>query len=168
MRAGGGPGVNTILLEHKTILPVYGSKSILLAIGNESRGDDGLGQAFAGRISGRLPQHWTVEHRYQLMVEDAEFLTRFDHVVFVDASAQALPGGFVLERCAPDPGASLYTHQQTPGAILHLCQSLYEHRPDAWCLGIQGYAWELGTEVSPAARENLERAVTAFALWVAA
>lgn len=141
-------------------------KTLLIGIGNASRGDDGLGWAFADRLAGQLPPSWTLEYRYQLVVEDAELLTRYSRVVFVDACQQALSGGFALELCAPDASAGIYTHQQTPGAVLYLCKALYAHQPEAWRLCMQGYAWELGDPISLRAQENLERGVAAFKLWL--
>ena len=140
---------------------------IAIAIGNSSRADDGLGWAFLEAVSHQMPGDWTAEQRYQLVVEDAELLTGFDRVLFIDATLENLPGGFALEPCPPDPAANIYTHQQSPGAVLWLCQDLYGHRPDAWCLRIQGYAWELGNNMSPEAQQNLEAAVAGFLNWVA-
>ena len=134
---------------------------LIIGIGNSSRGDDGLGWAFLDALEQRQPAPGQLEYRYQLAVEDAELLTRFPRVLFVDACETALPDGFSLEPCRPNAVAELYTHQQTPEAVLFLTQELYGHRPEAWCLRIQGYAWEFDTGLSEKGKENLERALGA-------
>ena len=80
-------------------------------------------------------------------------------VLFADASELPLTGGFALEPCHPDPAAELYTHQQTPGAVLYLCRELYGRQPQAWLLRIQGHRWTLGTGLTKTARSNLKQAV---------
>lgn len=139
---------------------------LIIGIGNDSRGDDGLGWAFLDAIAPAVPPPGQLEYRYQLLVEDAELLTRFPQVLFVDASEKPLSGGFALEPCRPDPTAEIYTHQQTPGAILCLCQELYGHRPEAWRLLIQGYEWTFDTGLSGQAKVNLAYAADFFRAWL--
>lgn len=139
---------------------------LIIGIGNNSRGDDGLGWAFLDAIAKTGPPTGQPEYRYQLLVEDAELITRFPRVLFADASELPLTGGFALEPCHPDPAAELYTHQQTPGAILCLCQELYGHRPEAWRLLIQGYDWTFDTGLSRQAKVNLAHAVDFFGEWL--
>lgn len=101
-------------------------------------------------------------YRYQLAPEDAELLTQFSNVVFVDASETPLPEGYALEVCTPDSDAGVYTHQQTPGAVLYLANELYHHEPKAFLLTIQGFEWELGAALSSKAAQNLQRALVGF------
>ena len=135
---------------------------LIIGIGNAGRGDDGLGWAFADRLAHLAPDHLQLEYRYQLVPEDAELLTHFSRVLFADASQASLPDGFALELCLPDTDAGLYTHQQTPGAILFLSSELYGHRPQAHLLTIQGCEWGFDTQLSALARQNLERAFAGF------
>lgn len=135
---------------------------LVLGIGNDSRGDDGLGWALVDRLKPLTAGRLALEHRYQLAPEDAELLTRFSSVLFVDASQEALPDGFTLLRCPADSQAGLYTHQQTPGAILFLAKELYGHQPEAFLLSIQGFDWGLGDGLSAPAQLNLERAYAGF------
>lgn len=138
---------------------------LIIGIGNDSRGDDGLGWAFLDAIARAGPPPGPLEYRFQLLVEDAELLTRFPRVLFADACEIPLSGGFALEPCHPDPAAEIYTHQQTPGAILCLCRELYGHRPEAWHLLIQGYEWAFDSGLSGQARVNLANAVGFFGVW---
>ena len=141
----------------------YNHNNLLLAIGNSSRGDDGLGWAFLERIAEQIGEDWTAEQRYQLQVEDAEMLTHFQRILFVDATLETLPDGFALAPCIPNADAGPYSHQQTPGAVLFLCQTLYGHAPEAFVLKITGYQWDLGAGMSPSAVKNLDKALKYFA-----
>lgn len=146
---------------------------LVIGIGNSSRGDDGLGWALLDQLadvapaSGRRCRYdLQLEYRYQLAVEDAELLTHFSKVIFVDACESPLPGGFSLEACLPDTAPGLYTHQQTPGAILYLSQELYQHRPEAYRLLVQGYEWAFDTGLTAAAQANLKEAVAELLLFL--
>lgn len=134
-------------------------RTLVIGIGNSSRGDDGLGWACLDCLAERKPDDWQLEYRYQLAPEDAEMIAHFPTVVFVDACQNALNGGFALDSCPPDPGAGIYTHQQSPGAVLHLCRELYGRQPEAWLLRIEGRRWTLGSGLTKTARSNLKQAV---------
>ncbi|VGO14536.1 hypothetical protein PDESU_03099 [Pontiella desulfatans] len=63
--------------------------TLVIGYGNPGRLDDGLGPAFAERIQGLGLSGVTVESNYQLNIEDAELVSRYDTVVFADASVDA-------------------------------------------------------------------------------
>lgn len=135
---------------------------LVLGIGNASRGDDGLGWALLDRLAEQGRPGWHIEYRFQLAVEDAELLTNYPAVLFIDASETPLPDGYRLSRLEPDPEPGLYTHEQTPGAMLFLTNQLFDHQPEAWLLEVCGYDWELGAGLSEKAKENLEQAWKCF------
>ena len=93
-----------------------GSKMLLIGIGNTGRGDDGLGWEFVERINDLGYDFLDYEYRYQLQVEDAELIARYDIVVFADASHQELDGGFELRRCISASHSYFTTHAQSPAA----------------------------------------------------
>lgn len=107
-------------------------------------------------FSGRL------EYRYQLQVEDAALVSEATRVVFVDAHAGALPGGFRWQTCAPAADFEFTTHALSPQAVLHLCRALYRKTPRAHLLTIQGSRWDLSMGLSPAAEHCLEQALRHF------
>ncbi|MCO5723271.1 hydrogenase maturation protease [Robiginitalea marina] len=136
-------------------------KSILLVgIGNTGRGDDGLGWAFADRLL--EDERFEVVRRYQLQVEDAELISRYKQVWFVDASHKAVRNGFSSERLRGQGQFSFTTHSLHPEAVLQLCHQLYGQRPQTQLLGISGEDFELGHGLSEAARERLEKAHAHF------
>lgn len=141
------------------------AKSILIiGIGNSSRGDDGLGWKFLDETG--TWEGVDLEYRYQLQVEDAALIKDYGTVIFVDAMARPLKGGFAFGRCEPEPAPSFTTHRLAPGAVLWLCRELYNVVPEAYTMAIEGEQFELGRALSEAARKNLERSVEYLAEWV--
>lgn len=130
---------------------------LLVGIGNDSRGDDGLGWQFLQDIEALAPEV-EVAYRYQLQVEDADVIRPFDVVVFVDATRTALADGFSWQPCKPVADISFSTHRQEPGTILYLARELFGSGARGYVLAISGYTWALGEGLSVAARENLSRA----------
>ncbi|MBL7846341.1 MAG: hydrogenase maturation protease [Cyclobacteriaceae bacterium] len=132
-------------------------RTLIVGIGNNGRGDDGLGWKFADEAAA-----WEgvdVEYRYQLQVEDAAMIKDYRTVIFVDAIANSLPDGFAFNDCEPKPTPSFTTHRLSPGTVLWLCRELYGVMPKAYTMAIEGVQFELGGSLSEPAGENLVRAV---------
>jgi hydrogenase maturation protease len=138
------------------------SKKLIIGIGNESRGDDGLGWAFLKALEkGNYPD-WQFIVRYQLNVEDADLIKEADTVVFVDSYNGKLDKGFLLEECHARVDFEYTTHALNPCAVLALCNNLYNHKPLNFVMKIQGYEWGLGKGLSMRAKENLDKALVYF------
>lgn len=136
--------------------------NLLIGIGNSGRSDDGLGWAFLDRIQHEARFPGDIEYRYQLQVEDAELISRTEHVIFVDSYRGELSDGFQFEPCHASRDTEFTSHVLPPGAILHLCSELYGKSPRADQLLIQGSSWELRTGLSAEAKTRLDRALTFF------
>ncbi len=136
--------------------------TILLAIGNSSRQDDGLGWAFAESLEKSGGFKGEIHMRYQLQVEDAELISNAGKVVFVDAYKGELPNGSELRPCHPSPDFHFSTHAISPESILHLCKEVYDKEPEAWCLLIEGKAWELEEGLTKSGERNLQTARQLF------
>lgn len=136
-------------------------KTIILGIGNNGRQDDGLGWSFLDSLK-ETESKLTLEYRYQLQIEDAELISNYKTVVFVDASKLQLENGFGFEPCQPTEQYSFSTHALEPQTILHLTNKLYNHNPKAFLFAIQGYDWELKIGLSKKAQENLNKALKHF------
>jgi hydrogenase maturation protease len=135
---------------------------LLVGIGNNGRGDDGLGWEFVERIAALGVDCFDYEFRYQLQVEDAAMIGDYDIVIFVDSSKEKLSGGFKMSRCISASHSFFSTHSQAPSAILHLANSLYSKFPKAYTLVISGKEWDVQTSLSTEARKNLESALSFF------
>ncbi|HET9824082.1 MAG TPA: hydrogenase maturation protease [Chitinophagaceae bacterium] len=139
-----------------------GSGMLVIGIGNSGRGDDGLGWEFVERISSLGFDFLDYEFKYQLQVEDAALISKYDLVIFVDASHEKLTGGYQMRRCMSANHSFISTHAQAPEAILYLCNQLYTRFPNAYTLAISGKEWDLQTSLSREAERNLESAVSFF------
>jgi hydrogenase maturation protease len=135
-------------------------KTLVIGIGNTGRADDGVGWAFVDKLA--LDDRFEVVHRYQLQVEDAELISGYDNVWFVDASHEHYQGGFQCVKLKPEKLYSYTSHELHPATVLNLCDDLYEHTPKARLLGISGDHWELGHGMSRTVHERMERALSYF------
>jgi hydrogenase maturation protease len=136
-------------------VPFFPEKTLLLAIGNASRGDDGLGWALATALEATARFPGDIALRYQLQVEDAELCAQYDCVIFADAWKTTTGQDCLLEPCPASPQASFTTHALSPGSVLYLCQSIFDRSPEAWLLLMRGSRWELGENLSPQGKKSL-------------
>lgn len=132
---------------------------LIFGYGNLSRGDDALGPLLLEMIQNRVaPGSVEILNDFQLQVEHALDLDDRDLVLFVDASV-ACPGAFDFKELHPDHDKSYTTHAMSPAAVLQVYQTI-KHQPPPPCflLSIQGEQFELGSDMSPKAQENLQQA----------
>jgi hydrogenase maturation protease len=141
---------------------------LLIGYGNAGRGDDGLGPAFAERISAARLPGCRVEIDYQLAVEHALQVAEAESVLFVDALMGGdAPYGFARVRA--DRSSDLGSHSLQPEAVLTLAETLYRKTPPAFVLGIAGESFgEVAEGLSATALENLDLAEAFFIDWFAA
>tara|TARA_R110002033_G_scaffold157164_1_gene193298 strand:- start:1046 stop:1276 length:231 start_codon:yes stop_codon:yes gene_type:complete len=67
---------------------------IIFGIGNAGRQDDGIGWLFLGFLQNQN-ENINLEYRYQLQIEDAELISHYNRVIFVDATKKILKKVFV-------------------------------------------------------------------------
>ena len=147
----------------KTILAGFASgKSLIIGIGNSGRSDDGLGWAFSESVEESGLFSGDIVLRYQLQVEDADLISQYDQVLFVDANAKQGDQGVQCVRVDSKIEHSFSTHALKPGAVVGLCHELYDSTPEAYVLLIEGRDWELNIGLSEAARMNLVLALGYF------
>lgn len=139
---------------------------LILAIGNDSRNDDGLGWAAADKLAHFHPAV-QVDMRYQLQVEDAELIQAYPLVIFIDASKDEYPRGFQWEQTPyVDTIYTMNTHALKPTEVLALCHQVYGQKPLAYTLAISGYKWNLKTGLTNKAKRNLDNAITFLMQWI--
>jgi hydrogenase maturation protease len=135
---------------------------LLIAIGNSGRNDDGLGWKFAEKVQHSIHHMIDVEYRYQLQVEDAALVYKYNQVFFADASHAVLENGFEIKACTPANHYFFSSHVQAPETILYLDKELYDKTPEAFTIAITGDNWGLGTTLSAMAEKNLQSAFNYF------
>jgi hydrogenase maturation protease len=133
----------------------HGSPSsvLLVAYGNEYRGDDGLGQYILARVKCPCEK----QALYELTLEQAEEIRDYQLVVFIDAS---LEGEEVqMRRLVRRDVSSPLSHHLPPEKLLHYVWLMYHKEPEAWLLSVRGYDFDFTDQLSPQAQQNTERAI---------
>ncbi len=139
------------------------NKTLIYGFGNPGRQDDGLGVLLSEAI-----EQWAKENHlyqietdnnYQLNLEDAEKISLYSRVIFADASQESGLFQFKYTVLHPQPETDFSMHAVSPAYILHLCNKLFKHDPEAYLLHIKGYEWEFMKDVTPAALGNLQIAI---------
>ncbi len=137
---------------------------LLVAVGNESRGDDALGPLLLRGLgawltaSGR-PEYFELLEEFQLQIENAIDLQHRQLVLFIDAGMDT-PAPYSFYRLQPDEDASLYSHALSPQALLKVYQQLYQTpSPAVFVLCVRGERYELGEGLTPLATERLGNAL---------
>ena len=143
------------------LLSVFDDPSCLIyGIGNDGRQDDGLGWALIDRLERRGDRlRATTRRTYQLALEDADLISRFTKVLFVDATTDPAVTSVELTRPQPHLDISFASHALSVPAVLATARQCFDTTPQAVLLAIRGYRWELRTGLSRAARQNLDSAV---------
>ena len=129
---------------------------LILAIGNESRGDDALAPLLVRglEVGGQVE----VIEDYQLQPEHATDLAGRSAVLFADADMSCTEP-FDFSGIAAAHDHSYTSHAMTPFALLHTYRQVYgTDAPPAFLLRIRGYDFELGDPLSDRAAANLESA----------
>lgn len=138
------------------------NKILLIGIGNSGRRDDGLGWEFAEQARLLVPDGIDYEFRYQLQIEDAMLVSRYQTVIFADATYETTDQGYAIRKCFPASHYFFSSHSQSPETILYLANEIFQKTPESYTIGITGYEWELKTGVSNQAKVNLEKALACF------
>jgi len=121
-----------------------------------------LGWAFLDNLSPELPSNIDMEYRYQLQIEDAELISHYRKVYFIDATKNKVEEGFFLDECFPKETHSFSSHALAPETILYLAKSVYNKSPDAYIIGISGDCYELEIGLTELANSNLKKALSYF------
>jgi hydrogenase maturation protease len=154
-------GVQRLRDEPHWVPPCAGTAlapTLVIGIGNPSRGDDALGTLALERLAAlALPQVELLTD-FQLQVEHALDLAGRSEVIFIDASVSA-QAPYEFEPVAAFADASVTTHALSPAAVLDTYRRVIGTPPEAKLLAIRGYAFELGEPLSANARRNLDAAV---------
>jgi len=136
------------------------NNTLFIGIGNNTRQDDGLGWCFLDELEKKGFNTNNLIYKYQLMVEDADLISNYETVFFIDASKNNLEQGFSISELTPSKEVNFSTHAVPPNQILHLCETVYDKNPKSYTLEIQGYNWNIEIGLSKLAKLNLNKALT--------
>ncbi|MCJ7643757.1 MAG: hydrogenase maturation protease, partial [Candidatus Aminicenantes bacterium] len=107
---------------------------LVYGIGNPGRRDDGLGPKLVSLVElleATGLEGAAFDSNYQLNIEDALACSKFDRVIFADASETG-ESPFAFTELEPAHEIAFTTHELSPAAVLALCEELYGRRPKAW------------------------------------
>lgn len=144
-----------------------GTRLVVLAWGNDSRGDDALGPRFLARAEDAADPPGvttTFVADFQLQPEHAVDLDGHDLVLFVDAG-RGTPSPYRFREIHASRSATFTTHGLEPGVVLDAFRLTFGRPPPpAFELAIRGETFELGMPPCAQAQSNLEAALGFFAL----
>lgn len=137
-------------------------KILVYGYGNPGRQDDVLGILLTEKIEDWCKGHHIdcveTDYNYQLNIEDAYLLNKYDVVVYVDASMEEIDG-FLFEEIQPDLKTNFSMHSISPQFVIGLCKELYGKFPTTYLLHVKAYEWAFMSTVTPKALFNLEKAL---------
>lgn len=136
---------------------------LLLAIGNESRGDDALGPLLLRRVGEWLEDKGLTGEvelieEFQLQIEHTLDLKGRELVLFIDAGKDT-PIPYAFYRAAIKRLDGHTTHAVAPETLLGVYAMVHDAAPPpAFILCVAGSVFELGEPLSAAAELNLQQA----------
>jgi hydrogenase maturation protease len=124
---------------------------LIVGFGNPLRSDDGVGWHVAQLLSGELSRaDVQVVVRQQLTPEIADFASRAERVLFVDAARSGNAGSLQCRKVVPADLSESYSHELSPATVLKLAEKLYGRCPPSLLFTIAGENFETGDAMSPA------------------
>jgi len=138
-------------------------KILIYGYGNPGRQDDALGVLLSEKIEVWVKENdypfITVDQNYQLNIEDAEYISNYDLVIFLDASVEEIES-VLIEPVHPNLKTDFSMHSVTPAFVLGLTHQIFNQSPETFQLHIKGYKYNFMESLTEGAITNLE---TAFA-----
>jgi hydrogenase maturation protease len=135
---------------------------LIIGIGNPGRQDDGVGWAFIDALGDKFLDGTDVERRFQLQIEDAELVSRYRTVTFVDASADPELPDFRIGEVLPNAGGEILSHRMSAGTVAALARELYAGCPACRLLEIRGFSFGAARPMTAGAKRNLRAALSFF------
>ncbi len=134
----------------------------VIGIGNEMRGDDGVGARVVSAMKPRSDLETLIVH--QLVPELAQMLQSARRVLFVDACLEC--DRVRMSPLEPSEHRGL-GHACTPAALLGWTKLAFGRQPEAWLLGIPCASFDVGEQLSPNAANSLPEALECIERWLA-
>ena len=134
---------------------------IVIGIGNEMRGDDGIGPRVVDAIPARPDLETVTVH--QLVPELAERIRCSRRVLFVDASLDR--DEVSLTKIEPSNHRGL-GHACSPAALLGWTKLAFAEAPESWLLSIPGFSFEPGNGLSSYTAAWIPEALQRIETWL--
>lgn len=155
-------------------------KLLIIGYGNPDREDDGVAWHILRALAEKLgldsptsyedefPESERIDFAFylQLTPEMAEDISVYDHVCFVDAHTGNIPELVRLIEVEPEFQHSPFTHHLTPQSLMSMCETLYNHRPDAALVSVLGYRFLFTRQLSEETAQLVPQAVNLIWDWI--
>lgn len=125
-------------------------KTLILGYGNCSRREDGVGWFVVERLEALPLNGVEFLTAHQLEVDQAEVISRFDNVIFVDAAVPQSPRPITETVVQPRFESHAVAHYLTPSDLVSLSDTLYGQVPRAFLFSVRGSDFGFGTGLSSA------------------
>ncbi|MBT0963627.1 hydrogenase maturation protease [Denitromonas iodatirespirans] len=142
------------------------SRIVVLAAGNDARGDDGIGPALAARLAAQRLPELTVIEAFQFQVEHALDLDGAEAVLFIDAHHSQTEDA-LLAPLVSAARVGVASHALTPAEVLCVRRQLGEALPPSWLLSVRGEDFRLGEPLSVGGERHVEAAWRLLVDWLA-
>ncbi len=135
-------------------------KQILIyGYGNPGRGDDAAGPLMVELLEQQpVSLDNAILHlksTFQLNVEDAELITHYDSVYFIDSTIENSVDDFSIEDVTEKKDPGFTSHTVSPEFVVELSKLLFQWKSKAKIVKIKGYDWDISERMSSRAFANL-------------
>lgn len=134
---------------------------LILAIGNESRGDDALGPLLLRQLQVLLEEQeltsdFDLIEEFQLQIENTIDMVGRELVLLIDAGANT-QAPYRFYQATPKPLEGHTTHAVAPETLLGVYSMVHgEAPPPLFILCVAGKQFELGESISSEAKDHLD------------
>jgi hydrogenase maturation protease len=141
-------------------------RTCVVGIGNPLRSDDGAGPYICQLLQEKKIQdvHFIVTQ--QLDMGLAEELSKYDRVIFADASLELETFSFLPMQLEFHAQTQSFSHQINASILASLTSQLYKRNTQFYICAIGAANFEMGNLVSISARKNAQDAVALLSQWL--
>jgi hydrogenase maturation protease len=140
-------------------------ETLILGIGNPTRGDDAAGPLLAQKIDHLHLPGVEVQVAHQLTPEMAADWTRRKRVLVIDAAVKGPEVDLRQVKAVLENIASA-SHMIDPGTLAALAGQLYGHRPNVWLCTLLAESLEFGQTPTQAMLSRMETAEQRLLRWL--
>lgn len=137
-------------------------KILVYGYGNPGRQDDAMGNVMADQMEIWAKEkgydHIDVDSNYQLNIEDADNISNYDIVFFVDASIEEIDDYIMTKVETSAATIEFSMHAVSTSFVLDLCHKMYGKTPATYLLHVKGYEFDFMEQISEAGQKNFDKA----------
>lgn len=155
----GNLSIAWLKVQAVTLLQPDIKPTLIIAVGNLSRGDDALAPLLLELIEPDIDERTTeLLTDFQLQLEHALDINGRDRVLFIDAAVECTKP-FSFSEQQPSTEYTHTSHIMSPAAIMQVYQTITKRLPPpCFLLSIKGESFELGEAISAPAEQHLQAA----------